>query len=245
MKKVISIILAFALCASVAVAASGCGCQKSKKETTSSAKGPGYRVEPTNPDFEEGDFSFYRLNDNEVKVTVYKGSAKNVEIPSTAKGAKVSVIESNLFQNSEIESVTIPDTVTEIQKYAFSGCQNLKEVVIPEGVKTIGVNAFWNCRNLTKVTLPTTLKNVDWNAFSATGLTSVTIPESETFSTLKEKVFFQCKDLHEAIIPVTITAISDDTFEQCADDFTIKAYTGSFALSYAKSHNINFEELSR
>ena len=94
MKKVISIILAFALCASVAVAASGCGCQKSKKETTSSAKGPGYRVEPTNPDFEEGDFSFYRLNDNEVKVTVYKGSAKNVEIPSTAKGAKVSVIDS-------------------------------------------------------------------------------------------------------------------------------------------------------
>ncbi len=246
MKKVISLILACVLCAGVAVAASGCGCEKSKKATTASdSKSPGYRVEPTSPDFEEGDFSFYRLNDKEVKVTVYKGSDKNVEIPATAQGANVSVIEANLFQNSEIESVKIPDTVTEIQKYAFSGCQNLKEVVIPEGVKTIGVNAFWNCRNLESVSLPSTLKNIDWNAFSATGLKSVTIPESNTLSTLKEKVFFQCSELKEVILPISITGIADDTFEQCSEDLVIKAYTGSYGLSYAQSHNIKFEELSR
>ena len=137
MKKVISLILACVLCAGVAVAASGCGCEKSKKATTASdSKSPGYRVEPTSPDFEEGDFSFYRLNDKEVKVTVYKGSDKNVEIPATAQGANVSVIEANLFQNSDIESVKIPDTVTEIQKY-IAGIITEKEIPFIESGEEI------------------------------------------------------------------------------------------------------------
>lgn len=248
MKKIISAILALAMCAGVAVAASGCGCEKSKKSTsvtTSNSSGPGYKIEPTKPDFEEGDFSFYRLNDKEVKVTVYKGSSKNVEIPATVSGANVTVIEANLFQNSDIESVKIPKTVQEIQKYAFSGCQKLKEISIPEGVRTIGVNAFWNCKNLTKVTLPTTLKKLDWNAFSATGITSVVIPESDNLSSLSEKVFFQCAQLTEVSIPITITKIADDTFAECSDNLTIKGYAGSYAISYAKSHNIKYQELAR
>ena len=246
MKKIISAILALALCASVAVAASGCGCQKNKnKDLNSNSSGPGYKIEPTKPDFEEGDFSFYRLNDQEVKVTVYKGSSKNVTIPSKAIGAKRPAIEAHLLQNADTESVPIPDTVMEIQKYAFSGCQNLKEVTIPEGVRTIGVNAFWNCKNLKTINLPTTLKSVDWNAFSATGIESITIPESKTFTTLKEKLFFQCANLREVTVPITITNIADDTFNECAQDLTIKAYTGSYAISYAKSHNINYEEMAR
>lgn len=246
MKKVISAILALALCASVAVASAGCGCQKSKgNPVTSNSSGPGYKIEPTNPDFAEGDFSFYRLNDKEVKVTVYKGTSKNVEIPATVNGATVTVIEANLFQNSDIESVKIPSGVTEIQKYAFAGCQNLKEVVIPEGVQSIGVNAFWNCKNLTSVTLPASLKNVEWTAFSATGIKSITIPESNTFNTLTDKLFFQCRDLKEVTIPVTITKIADDTFSECSKDLTIHAYSGSYAASYAASHNIKLEESAR
>lgn len=249
MKKIITAVLALSLCAGITVAASGCGCQKSKKPAasalTSTSSGPGYRIEPTNPDFQENEFAFYRLNDKEVKVTEYKGSAKDIVIPETANGAKVTVIEANLFQNSDINSVKIPASVTEIQKYAFSGCQNLKEIVIPEGVKTIGVNAFWNCRNLASIKLPSTLKTVDWNAFSATGIKSIEIPESQTFNTIKEKVFFQCKNLEEVILPLTITKIADDAFSECSDKLTIKAYTGSYGLSYAKSHNINAEEMKR
>ena len=178
-------------------------------------------------------------------MTVYKGSSKNVEIPSTVNGASVTVIEANLFQNSDIESVKIPKTVQEIQKYAFSGCQKLKEIAIPEGVRTIGVNAFWNCKNLTKVTLPTTLKKLEWNAFSATGITSIVIPESDNLSALSEKVFFQCASLTEVSIPITITKIADDTFAECSDSLTIKGYAGSYAISYAKSHNIKYQEMAR
>lgn len=249
MKKIISVILALAMCAGAAVAVSGCGCSKSKKTdpnaVNSNSSGPGYKVEPTKPDFEEGDFGYYKLNDKEVKITEYKGKAKNVQIPATVSGAKVTVIESNLFQNSDIETVVIPEGVTEIQKYAFASCQNLKEVVIPEGVKTIGANAFWNCKNLAKVSLPKSLKKIDWNAFAATGLTKVAIPESQTLSTLSERVFAQCSKLAEVTIPVTITKITDDTFAECPEGLTIKALSGSYAVSYAKSHNIKVSEIER
>lgn len=248
MKRLLSAFLAFALCAGVATAAAGCGCQKNKNKpavVTSNSSGAGYRVEPTSPDLAEGDFSFYRLNDKEVKVTEYKGTAKNVELPATVNGMKVTVIEANLFQNKDIESVKIPETVTEIQQRAFAGCQSLKEIVIPEGVTVIGENAFWNCRNLESVSLPSTLKVIDWYAFSATGLKSVEIPESSTLNTLKEKVFFQCPQLTEVTIPVTVTTIADDTFAECPEELTIKAYTDSYAVSYANGHNIKLEEMER
>ncbi len=248
MKKIVTAILALALCASVAVATAGCGCEKDKKtakSTTSTSNGQGYKIEPTNPDFEEGEFGFYRLNDKEVKVTVYNGTAKNVEVPKTVNGANVTVIGANLFQGKDVESVKIPETVTEIQKHAFSSCQNLTSVNLPKGLKVIGENAFWNCKKLTKIELPATLKKVEWYAFSATGISSVTIPESDTFVTLNERVFFQCSNLKEVTLPLTITKIADDTFAECAADFKIKAYTGSYGVSYAQSHNIALEELPR
>ena len=248
MKKIISAILALALCASVAVGASGCGCEKDKKKaknTTSTSSGPGYKVEPTSPDFSEGSFGFYRLNDNEVKVTVYNGNDKNVEIPATANGAKVTVVGANLFQGKDIESAKLPDSITEIQKHAFSSCQNLTTVNFPKGLRVIGENAFWNCKKLEKIELPSSLKKIEWYAFSATGVKAVSIPESETLTQLKEKVFFQCADLKEVTLPLSITNIADDTFAECSNDLTIKAYKGSYGVSYAKTHNINLVEMPR
>lgn len=248
MKKILSAIIALALCASVAVGASGCGCEKNKKtakNTTSTSSGPGYKVEPTNPDFEEGDFGFYRLNDNEVKVTVYNGKDKDIKIPETVNGSKITVVGANLFQATDVETVTIPEGITEIQKHAFSSCQNLKKVNFPSTLKVIGENAFWNCKNLENVELPSSLKKIEWYAFSATGIKSIKIPESDTLSTLPEKVFFQCSNLSEVTLPLSITNIADDAFAECSDDLTIKAYTGSYGVSYAKNHNIKLEEMPR
>ncbi len=248
MKKIISAFLACVLCAGIAASAAGCGCQKtntSKNVNSGGNNQAGYRMEPTDPDFEESDFAYYRLNDNEVKITKYNGNSKNIKIPSEVNGAKVVVIEANLFQNSDIETVEIPNTVTEIQSHAFAGCQKLTEVNIPEGVKVIGENAFWTCRNLKKVTLPSTLKKIGYYAFSATGLTSVTIPESNTFNSLSDKVFFQSADLAEVTLPTTMTTIADNTFEDCSPNLTIKAYAGSYGVSYAQSHGFKLVEMPR
>ena len=119
------------------------------------------------------------------------------------------------------------------------------EVSDADAVYTVGDGAFYQCEALTSVTLPTSLKNVEWTAFSATGIQSITIPESNTFNTLTDKLFFQCRNLKDVTIPVTITKIADDTFSECSKDLTIHAYSGSYAASYASSHNIKLEESAR
>ena len=128
MKRIICAALALVMCAGVAVGASGCGCKKSDKtastvNTSGGGNQPGYRNEPTNPDFQEGEFGFYRLNDKEVILTQYNGKGGDITIPESAQGSTISVIGSNVFQSKDVKSVTFPKTITEIQKYAFSGSE--------------------------------------------------------------------------------------------------------------------------
>lgn len=209
---------------------------KAEAETEATKSKPGYLIPTTSPDFEENGLCYYSLSNNEVMLTQYNGTDTNIEIPENVFGMKVTVIGSNAFQNKNIESVTIPSSVTEISKYAFSGCQSLKEINVPEGVQIIGANAFWNCRRLKKVQLPASLKEIGDYAFSATGISSVTIPESSTYNSIGDKVFFQCFDLSEVIIPATITTISDTAFDNCSPDLAFSAPAGSYGESYAKSH---------
>ena len=48
-----------------------------------------------------------------------------------------------------MKEIVIPESVTEIGNYAFSGCKSLKEVVIPNGVTEIGNSVFNSCESLT------------------------------------------------------------------------------------------------
>jgi hypothetical protein len=52
--------------------------------------------------------------------------------------------------------VTIPNSVTSIGEYAFSGCSSLRRLTIPESCKTVPKYAFENCNNLQELTLPST-----------------------------------------------------------------------------------------
>ena len=55
---------------------------------------------------------------------------------------------------SQIYKLTIPDFVTSIGAWAFSGCEEMCEVTIPASVTSIEDNAFCNCRKLVAVTMP-------------------------------------------------------------------------------------------
>ena len=45
-------------------------------------------------------------------------------------------------------SYSVPEGVTTLRMYSFSGCNNLKEILITKDVTTIGSSAFYNCPNL-------------------------------------------------------------------------------------------------
>lgn len=232
MKKLICILLACTTCATAGIAFSGCSAGKGPVA-------PGYVVEETEPDLKQGDFGFFIIDKNQLMATKYSGTEANIVIPEAHDNYEVSVIGSSMFLDTNIETVSMPDTVTDIKDYAFASCENLKSVTLSKSLKRIGSNAFFNCPNLESVELPDTIEDLGVYAFCATGLKSITIPESVT--ELKESVFFQCKNLTEVYLPASLTNIREGCFLECSEELTIKAPKGSYAETYATENNYKFE----
>ena len=128
----------------------------------------------------------------------YKSSAKD-----TLTGAHPAIF-----------SATIPNSVTTIGDYAFSGCSGLTSVTIPNSVTLIGGSAFEVCSGLTSLTIPNSVTSIGNSAFSyCSGLTSLTIPNSVT--SIGGAAFDGCSGLTSVTIPNSVTSIEYSTFNEC------------------------------
>ena len=146
-------------------------------------------------------------------------------------------------ENTEITKLVIPEGVTSIPNYVFSGCSGLTSVTIPNSVTSISSSAFDGCSGL---------KSITWNAknypafssyssspfynirtqitefiigddmtsipkymcYGMSNLTSVTIPNSVT--SIGTSAFRDCSDLTSVTIPNNVTSISDYAFSGCS-----------------------------
>ena len=138
------------------------------------------------------------------------GYEGNVVIPDS-----VTSISNYAFSGcTSLTSVTIPDSVTSISWYAFYGCTGLTSVTIPSSVTSISDSAFRNCTGLTSVTISEGVTSIGGSAFSGcTGLTSVTIPEGVT--SIDQSVFSGCTGLTSVTIPEGVTSIDHYAFYNC------------------------------
>lgn len=66
---------------------------------------------------------------------------------------------------TNITSVTIPNTVTEIGGRAFYFCSSLSSITIPNSVVSIGSGAFQGCSGLTTITIPNSVVSIGSGAF--------------------------------------------------------------------------------
>ena len=48
-----------------------------------------------------------------------------------------------VFQESAVESVTLPSTLKRIEYGAFQDCKNLKHITLPNGLEKIGMRCFY------------------------------------------------------------------------------------------------------
>ena len=237
MRKILCALLAGAVCTTMVLSFTGCGCS-SKKE-------PGYQVEATEPDLSNNGFGFYIINSNELMITEYSGTEKDLVIPESYNNYTVTTIGPSAFSDLDIESVTLPDTITEIQGYAFQSCSNLKSVKLSSNLKTLGNNVFFLCSSLESVELPETIEDLGIFTFQGSGVKSITIPEGK-LTEIREYVFYQCPQLTEITIPATVTKIADNSISENKNAVTIKAPSGSYAESYVEkngeANNLKFEE---
>nr|MBP3597924.1 leucine-rich repeat protein [Eubacterium sp.] len=72
----------------------------------------------------------------------------------TSISAEISTLE-------KLEEVDLPNSLVEIESYAFEECERLREIVIPDSVKRIGDGAFDSCKRLSKIVLPASMQQWD------------------------------------------------------------------------------------
>ena len=112
-------------------------------------------------------------------------------------------------------NTTIPNSVTSIGSFAFSGCIGLTGIDIPSSVSSIGRYAFSSCSGLTSIDIPNSVTTISWSAFNnCSGLTNVTIPNSIT--TINGGTFLGCTGLKSIDIPNSVTTIGDEAFAGCS-----------------------------
>ncbi len=141
------------------------------------------------------------------------------------------------FQNhTEIESITIPNSVTRIGDLAFSGCSNLKSVTIPNSVRDIGFDAFYNCTSLKSISIPNSVRELGNSAFyGCSNLEQVNLGNG--FQIIRKFTFYECNNLKSISIPSSVTSIESYAFYKC---FSLKSILipnsvtsiGSYAFGY-------------
>ncbi len=121
----------------------------------------------------------------------------------------------NLYLNGTlITELIIPNSVTSIGDYVFSGCKSLTSVTIPNSVTSIGDYVFSGCESLISVTIPDSVTSIGDYVFSGcTSLTSVTIPEGVT--SINSYTFYNCSSLTSITIPNGVTSIGTWAFQYC------------------------------
>ena len=103
------------------------------------------------------------------------------------------VIAIGCSATSPMEIILRYDT-TEINKYAFYNNKNITSINIPNSVRSIGSQAFYNCTSLTSVTIGENVTSIGSSAFSGcTSLTSITLGENVT--SIGNFAFYNCTNL--------------------------------------------------
>ena len=120
-----------------------------------------------------------------------------------------------------LDQVTIPNTVTEIESSAFQHA-GITEVTIPDSVTTVGDFAFFGCSAVT-VTFGRGLAETSYQMFrECPKLTTIHFPDTPL--SLYAHTFAFCPSLTEVVLPDTVYEIESACFGECT---SLKTFVGN------------------
>ena len=157
----------------------------------------------------------FELTGNGYTLKKYNGSAPDVNIPSSYNGKNVIAIGPYAFYfNEAVKGVTIPKTVTRLERHAFKN-SSIVSIAVPNSVTYIGYGAFDCCFALISVKLPETIKEIERQTFNGcSNLVDVNIPK--TVTKIGENAFSSCRSLEKVTVPASVTFMND-AFLYCSE----------------------------
>lgn len=133
-----------------------------------------------------------------------------------------------------LETLNMPQGVTEIGTRTFGGCKSLdvelppqlerigdkafyrsgiKNAILPDTVRSIGSGAFEQTRSMVSATLPTTITAVPERMFYASYVERVSLPVG--LQSIGKAAFFNCMHLTDLQLPEGLITIEGSAFSGC------------------------------
>ena len=182
------------------------------------------------------DFEYKIMDDGTISIIRYIGSKSDVVIPAIIDHKIITDIGQSSFSQTDIRTISLPDSITAIQHnafnkcknlyqvnlsqnlifigdYAFSECSSLSEIILPESLKSLGSYCFYKCLSLKHITIPSNAINEkNGRAFLDSGLETITL--SEGIKVIPAD-FFSNTNIKEIVLPSTIEEIGSGVFKNC------------------------------
>lgn len=158
-------------------------------------------------------FYYKMIADGSFCILGYKGHDVHVIIPDDMN---FTVLSDNIFKGrTEIESVSIPESVTQIGGFVFDGCKGLKSIKLPPYLQDMWQYAFTRT-SIEEIEIPGTVNKIIPFTFNdSKSLKKVVLNEGTT--ELCAWAFKGCSTLEEVYLPSTLKIISDKAFEGCGE----------------------------
>jgi hypothetical protein len=174
----------------------------------------------------------FSQNDDGTYTVTGMGSCTDTDImiPATYNGKAITSIGEkafslNIYGDSSLTSITIPDGVTSIGVEAFAYSTGLTSITIPDSVTSIGERAFSGCSSLTSITIPNSVTSIGNDAFrGCSSLESIIVDaNNKTYHSMNncliktdsKTLVVGCKN---SVIPAdgSVTIIGNGAFSGCS-----------------------------
>lgn len=149
----------------------------------------------------------------------FKEALKNIDELNFGENSQLKTIYSAAFASSHIKKVTIPKSVTTIEKTQSQGAAfqeaGIEELIFEEGsqLETID-NAVFSQNSISKVVIPKSVKTINSSAFYRNRISSLTFEEGSQLTTIGNEAFNRNLLTNDGLgkLPSTLTTLATNAF---------------------------------